>query len=70
MCHIDHRRRSPREIWTCDLGSDVARNSQDIQRIELKPNAQLSSTVRLVSVWSEETLGRTKFDRDSYSRET
>ena len=25
------------DIWTCDLDSDVARSSKDIQRIELKP---------------------------------
>ena len=34
-----------------DLDSDVARSSKDIQRVELKPNTQLSSTGRQ---WSEE----------------
>ena len=29
---------SNRDSWTCDLDSDVARSSKDIQRIELKPN--------------------------------
>ena len=29
--------------WTCNLDSYVARSSKDIQRIELKPNTQLSS---------------------------
>ena len=31
------------ENWTCNLDSDVARSSKNIQRIELKPNTQLSS---------------------------
>ena len=55
--------------WTCDLDSDVARSSKDIQRIELKPNTQLLSTGRLVTKWSEETLERTKFDRDTLNQE-
>ena len=55
--------------WTCDLDSDVARSSKDIQRIELKPNTQLSSTVRFVTKWSEQTLERTKFDRDTLNQE-
>ena len=55
--------------WTCDLDSDVARSSKDIQRIVLKPNIQLSSTGRLVTKWSEETLERTKFDRDTLDQE-
>ena len=38
-----------KDNWTCDLDSDVARSSKDIQRIELKPNIQLSSTGRLVT---------------------
>ena len=54
--------------WTCDLDSDVARSSKDIQRIKLKPNTQLSSTGRLVTKWSEETLERTKFDRDTLNQ--
>ena len=65
MCHLDHRRRFPIKIiiWTCDLDSDVARSSKDIQRIELKPNTQSPSTGRPVTKWSVETLERTKFDR-------
>ena len=55
--------------WTCDLDSDVARNSKYIQRIQLKPNTQLSSTGRLVTKWCEETLERTKFDRDTLNQE-
>ena len=55
--------------WTCDSDSDVARSSKDIQRIELKPNTQLSSTGWLVTKWSEETLERTRFDRDTLNWE-
>ena len=70
MCHLDHRRRFPfKDNWKCNLDSDVARNSKDIQRIELKPKTQLSSTGRLVTKWSEETLERTKFDRDTLNQE-
>ena len=60
---------SYKDNWTCDLDSDVARSSKDIQRIELKPNTQLSSTVKLVTKRSEETLERTKFDRDTLNQE-
>ena len=60
---------SYKDDWTCDLDSDVARSSKDIQRIELKPNTQLSSTGRLVTKWSEENLERTKFDRDTLNPE-
>ena len=35
---------SYKDYWTCNLDFDVARSSEDIQRIELKPNTQLSST--------------------------
>ena len=70
MCHIDHHRRFPtKNNCTCDLDSNVARNSKDIQRIELKPNTQLSNTRRLVTRWREETLERTKFDRDTLNQE-
>ena len=55
--------------WTCNLDADVARSSKDIQRTKLKPNTQLSSTGRLVTKWREETLERTKFDRDSLTQE-
>ena len=40
---------SYKDIWTCDLDSDVARSSKDIHRIEQKPNTQISSTGRLVT---------------------
>ena len=60
---------SYKDIWTCTLDSDVARSSKDIQRLELKPNTQLSSTGTLVTKWSEETLERTKFDRDTLHQE-
>ena len=40
---------SYKDDWMCDLDSDVARSSKDIQRIEPKPNTQLSSTEKPVS---------------------
>ena len=60
---------SYKDNWTCDLDSGIARSSKDIQRIELKPNTQLSSTRRPVTRWREETLERTKFDRDTLNQE-
>ena len=54
--------------WSYNLDSDVARSSEEIQRIELKPNTQLSSTWRPVTKRSEETLERIKFDRDTLNR--
>ena len=60
---------SYKDNWTCDLDSDVARSSNEIQRIELKPNTQLSSTRRLVARWRKETLERTKFDCDTLNQE-
>ena len=60
---------SYRDIWTCGLDSDVARSSKGIQRIELKPNTQLSSTGRPGTRWREETQERTKFDRDTLGQE-
>ena len=60
---------SYKDNWTCDLDSDIARSSKDIQRIELKPNTQLSSTGRPATKWSQETLERTKFDRDNLNQE-
>ena len=60
---------SYKDNWTCDLDSDVARNSNDTQRTELKPNTQLSSTGRLATRWREEILERTKFDRDTLNQE-
>ena len=58
MCH---HRRFPTKI--------IGRSSKDIQRIELKPNTQFSSTGRPVTKWSEEPLERTKFDRDTLNQE-
>ena len=60
---------SYKDNWTYNLDSDVARSSKDIQRIELKPNSQLSCTGRPVTKWSEEPLERTKFDRDTLDQE-
>ena len=60
---------SYKDNWMCDLDSDIAGSSKDIQRIELKPNAHLSSTGRLVTKWREETLERTKFDRNTLNQE-
>ena len=60
---------SHKEKWMKEIDSEVARIREDIQRIELKPNTQLSSTGRLVTKWSEETLERTEFDRDTLSQE-
>ena len=60
---------SCKDNWTCNFDSDVARSSKDIQRIELKTNTQLSSTVRPITKWSEESLERTKFDRDTLNQE-
>ena len=59
---------SYKDNWTCDLDSDIA-SSKDIQRIKLKPKTQLSSTGRLVTRWREESLERTKFDRDTLNQE-
>ena len=60
---------SYKDNWTCNLDADVARSSKDIQRIELKPNTQLSSTGRPVTTRSEETLERIKFDRDTLNQD-
>ena len=51
------------------MDSDVARSSKYIQRVELKPNTQLSSTGRLVTKWRVETQERTKFDRVTLNQE-
>ena len=58
-----------KDNWTCNLDSDVARSSKDIQQIQPKPNTQLSSTGRHVRKRSEEPLERTKFDRDTLNQE-
>ena len=60
---------SCKDKWMNELDSEVAGSSKDTQRIELKPNTQLSSTGRLVTKWSEETLERTKFDSDTLNQE-
>ena len=60
---------SYKDNLTCDLDSDAARSSNDFQRIELKPNTQLSSAGKLVTRWREQSLERTKFDRDTLNQE-
>ena len=60
---------SCKDNWTCGLDSDVARSSNDIQRIELKTNTQFSSTRKPVTKWRKESLERTKFDRDTPHQE-
>ena len=64
MCHLGHRRRFPIKIIGRD--DDVARSSEDIQRIELKPNTQLQGDLLQNG---EETLERTKFDRHTLNQE-
>ena len=51
------------------MDSEVAGSSKDTQRIEPKPNTQLSSTVRPVCGEKEEIEDRTKFDRDTLNQE-
>ena len=60
---------SYKDNWMCDLDSDIAGRSKDIQRIEPKPNTQLSSTGRPVCVEKKEIEERTMFDRDTLSQE-
>ena len=62
-------KNSYKDNWMCDFNCDVARSSRDIQRIELKTNTQLTSTGRLVTKRSEETLERTEFDHDTLNQE-
>ena len=72
MCNLDHRRRFLKKIsWTCNLDSDVGRSNKDIQRIELFANPITNYQVQrdLLQKWSEETLERTKFDRDTLNQE-
>ena len=52
-----------------DVDSDIAGSSKDIQRIELKPTTQLSSTERPVCGEREEIEERTKFNRDTLNQE-
>ena len=58
-----------KDTWMKELDSQVAGSSKDIQRFELKPNTKLFRTGRLVTGWREETLERTKFDRDTLNQE-
>ena len=51
------------------MDSNVARSSKDIQRIELKPNTQESSTGNLVTRWRKEFLKRTKFGHETLNQE-
>ena len=60
---------SYKDNWTRDLDSFFARSSNDIQRIELKSKTQLSITGKFVTRWREESLERSKFDRDTLSQE-
>ena len=59
---------SYKDYWMCDLDSDIARSSKNIQRIEPKPKTQLSSTARPVC-GEEEIEERTMFDRDTFNQE-
>ena len=52
-----------------ELDSEVAGSSKDTQRIQPKTKTQLSSSGRLVTKRSEETLERTKFDCDTLNQE-
>ena len=54
-----------RVIWILMLQEAVKTSNE----FEQKPNTELSSTGRLVTKWSEETLERTKFDRDTLNQE-
>ena len=70
MCHLDHHRKlSYKDDWMCDLDSDIARSSKDIQRIEPKSKNPISSTERPVSGEKEEIEERTTFDRDTLHQE-
>ena len=60
---------SYKDKWTCDLDSENARSNNDIQRIELKPKTQLSSTGKPVTRWRKDSLERTKFDRETLNQE-
>ena len=53
----------------CDLDSDIAGSSKDIQQIEPKANTQLSSTERPVCGEKEKIEDCSKFDRDTLNRE-
>ena len=49
VCHLDLLQRFPfKDNWMKELDSEVARSSKDTQRIQPKPNAQLSRTERPV----------------------
>ena len=57
--------------WMRDLDSDVAGSSKDSQRIQPKPNTQLSSTVRPAcgQESTKEIEKRTEFDHDTPNQE-
>ena len=71
MCHHDHRPPTIffKDKWKCDLDSDVARSSKKHPTNRTRTQYQFSSTGRFVTKWSEETLERTKFDRDTLNQE-
>ena len=71
FAYLDHRRRFPiRDIWTCDLDSDLARSSEDnIQRIELNPILNYQVFEQLLQNGVKNTLERTKFDRGTLNQE-
>ena len=62
---------SYKDNWMCDLDSDVARSSNDTQRIQPKPKTQLSSTGRPVcgQESTKEIEKRTMFDHDTLRQE-
>ena len=62
---------SYKDNWMCDLDSDVAESSKDNQRIQTKPETQLSRTVRPVGGQEsiKEIEKRTVFDHDTLSQE-
>ena len=60
-----------KDNWMCDLDSDVARSSNDTQRIQPKPKTQLSSTGRPVcgQESTKEIEKHTMFDHDTLRQE-
>ena len=60
---------SYKDNWTCDLDSDIATGNNDIQRIKIKPISSQSRTGKPVTRWRNESLERTKFDRDTLNQE-
>ena len=62
-------KNSYKDNWMCDFDSDIAGSSKDTQRIDPKPETQLSSTARPVGGEKEEIEERTTFDRDTLNQE-